>query len=269
LKLQHLIILALQLLFITACKTSKKVVVTTPAVSATPLSINAILTHLADNEIKADWMSGTAGVDYSGKPMSISVSTEVRYRRDSVIWMNIKKLGILNLARVKITRDSVYVLNNINANYMAKDFKYIENRFGIPANFDILQDILLGNPVFLTEKDKLKIEKDASSNDILLRGSNDQWQTGYHLDPATLSVKNMHFEQPISGRSLKITYEAFHPLRGYKDGKTYFSYLRTIDVESPQTGKAQIVMEVDADDLEVNVPKTIKFEIPSHYDKVD
>jgi Domain of unknown function (DUF4292) len=267
LKIKHLVYLLV--VIIAACKTSKQAVVTTPIPTNAALSVNAILSRLSDNEIKADWMSGNAGVDYSGKPMSISVSTEVRFRRDSVIWMNIKKLGILNLARVKITRDSVFILNNINSNYIAKDFKYIEEKFGIPANFDVLQDILLGNPIFLTDKEKLKMERNGSSSDIVLRGSNDQWQTGYHLDATTLAVKEMLFEQPISARMMKITYSEFQPLRGYKDGKTIFSYLRTINVESPQTGKAQIVMEVDADDLEVNIPKSIKFDIPAHYDKVD
>jgi hypothetical protein len=40
-------------------------------------------------------------------------------------------------------------------------------------------------------------------------------------------------------------------------------------MESTQTGKVSVELEVDAESLEVNVPKNIRFEIPSNYQRVD
>ena len=250
-----------------ACKSAKKV--TTAVVKPTetgPLSILSIFDRMAKNEVKADWMSGDSDVNYEGKPMNVSGTLNIRFRRDSVIWVNVKKFGF-NVARAKITTDSVFIVNYLQANYVAENLKYLETKYNLPADFKIIQNILLGNPIFLTDKNQLQAEKDASG-DILLRGSDAKWKATYRLDAATTNIKEMIFEQPSSERTMKIMCEKYDLLKGYGQGDKNFSYLRTIQVASPQTGKINVALEVDNDGLEINIPKTIKFEIPSHYSKM-
>ena len=261
---------ALSFLAFFACTPAKKITTTTDTPkpkSATPLSIPDILTRLELREIKPTWLSSDATTDYAGKPMDISVSMNVRFHRDSVIWLNVKKFGFA-VARAMITPDSIFMVNYVQNNYVAKDLKYIENKLGIPADFKTLQNILLGNPVFLTDKNKLTLENDASG-DVLLRGIDERWKALYHLDAQGEVLKEMVFEQPISARMMKIAYEKYDILRGYAKGDSKFSYLRTLNVESPQTGKITITIEVDPDGLEINVPKSVKFEIPAHYSRMD
>ena len=167
-----------------------------------------------------------------------------------------------------MTPDSIFIVNYIQSTYIAQDLKYVEQKYGIPADFKTLQNILLGNAVFLTDKNMLKVEKDLSG-DIILRGSDAQWKNMYRLDSQADMIKEMVFEQPATERFLKITYENYAILRGYANDQKKFPYIRTLNMESPQTGKISITIEVDADGLEVNVPKNIKFEIPSHYDRAD
>lgn len=238
-----------------------------PIASNKSLSISSILSELESTEIKADWLAGDVDVDYKGKPLSMTASMNARFRRDSVIWMNVKKLGF-NVARVQITKDSVFMVNYIQSNYIAQDLKYIESKYGLPANFKILQNILLGNAVFLTDKKLLKMEMHASG-DIILRGDDGQWKNTYRLDNQTHQIKAMTFEQPANQRNLTITYENYAVLKGYENDQKKFPYIRTLNVESPQTGKISIILEVDADGLEINIPKNIKFEIPTHYEKAD
>ena len=223
---------------------------------------------MGENEIKADWLSSDANANYAGKPMNVSADMNIRFKRDSIIWINVKKLGFVNIARVKVTPDSVFIVNYLQNSYIAKDLKYIETKYNIPADFKLIQNLLLGNPVFLTDVKKLVLERDASGN-ILLRGKDERWQALYRIDEKTNELKEMLFEQPISARVMKISYEKYDILRGYDKGDSKFAYLRTIQVESPQTGKVSVTIEVDTDGLEVNVPKNIKFEIPSHYSRVD
>ena len=253
-----------------ACKSAEKATTTPIKVekaTVTPLSISTILSKIEGNEIKADWLSGDVDADYKGKPMSITASMNARFRRDSVIWLNVKKL-CFTVARAKMTPDSIFIVNYIQSTYIAQDLKYVEQKYGIPADFKTLQNILLGNAVFLTDKNALKVEKDPSG-DIILRGSNAQWKNMYRLDSQADMIKEMVFEQPATERYLKITYENYAILRGYANDQKKFPYIRTLNMESPQTGKISITLEVDADGLEVNVPKNIKFEIPSHYDRAN
>jgi hypothetical protein len=255
---------------ILSCNSTKKATTTAvPEKPATipPLSISTILSNLKAREIKAEWLSSDMDVDYQGKPMSITASMNARFRKDSVIWMNIKKLGF-NVARAKITPDSIFVINYIQSNYVAKDLKYIEKQFNLPADFKMLQNILLGNPVFLTDTKQLTFDK-AASGDIMMHGKDSQWQTTYTLDAQGETLKEMLFEQPIASRSMRVTYSNFDILKGYGKNDIKFAYLRTLNIESPQTGKASISLEIEPSSLEINVPKTIKFEIPAHYERMD
>jgi hypothetical protein len=257
------------ILISSACKTAKKTTPTaTPTTpTTTPLSISTILEKMKANSADIERMNGDAGVDYKGKPMNIAVSSMVRWRRDSVIWMNVKKMGF-NVARAQVTRDSVFVLNYMQNNYIAKSMSYVEKTFGVPLDFAVLQEVLLGNAVFLTDKTKLTIEKSAEG-DVILRGSDVRWKATYSLDAANFSVKEMLFEEPAAKRSLKITYKNYAILQVPNHGQKNFSYLRTIEMESTQTGKVTVVLDIDAESLEVNVPKNIRFEIPSNYPRMD
>ena len=251
------------------CKTSKKATTTpTPVTEPTNIkTVSDVLDVLEKNQIKPDWMSGGVGLDYEGKPMNISGSMSTRYRRDSLIWVSIKKFGFEG-ARAKITKDSVFLVNYLQSNYIAENLSYIEKKYNLPADFNMLQNILLGNPIFLTDKSKLKMERDAATNDVILRGADDKWQTTYRLDPTDFSIKSMLFEQPLAQRSLRIECENYQILRGYENDTKKISLMRRLLLDSPQSGKVKLELEVD-DNIEINVPKTIKFEIPSHYEKMD
>ena len=254
-----------------ACKTTKKAHTTTTNTPSTNkdlvLSAPLVLEKIKANGLDFERMNGDAGLDYKGKPMNISLSSTIRWRRDSVIWLNVKKMGF-NVARVQLTRDSAFVVNYIQNNYVAKDMSYMEKNFGVPLNFAILQDILLGNPVFLTDKNKLTLEK-SNDGDVILRGSDQRWKATYRIDGNSFLIKEMTFEEPSAQRSLKIAYKNYAILRVPNQAEKNFSYLRTIEMESTQTGKVSVELEVDAESLEINVPKNIRFEIPSHYQKVD
>jgi Domain of unknown function (DUF4292) len=251
------------------CKASKKAIATPAPVLESPKTntVSDVLVILEKNQVKPEWMSGEVDLDYEGKPMNISGSMSSRYRRDSLIWVTIKKFGFTG-ARAKITKDSIFVVNYLQNNYIAENLNYVEKKYNLPADFDILQNILLGNPIFLTDKSKLKLERDAATNDIILRGADDKWQTIYRLDSTDFSIKSMLFEQPSAQRSLKIECENYQILRGYENDTKKFSLMRRLILVSPQSGKVKLELEID-DNIEINVPKTIKFEIPSHYEKMD
>ncbi|NJN33938.1 MAG: hypothetical protein HC817_06505 [Saprospiraceae bacterium] len=76
-----------------SCKTAKKTVTTTTRPDEkVPIEVASILKKWTANEIKADWLAGDVDVDYKGKPLSTTAGMTVRFRRDSVVWFNVKKL---------------------------------------------------------------------------------------------------------------------------------------------------------------------------------
>ena len=114
--------------------------------------------NLINDEKKSlNWLSGDVDLDYKGQPMNIGASAKIVWHRDSVIWIRITKLGFIQVGRAKITRDSIFIVNQIQSQYLAESLKYLETKYGIPADFTTIQNILLGNPVSLTPSNELKL----------------------------------------------------------------------------------------------------------------
>ncbi len=267
--------LLLTMLALNACKSTKKTTQTaatipteTPATGSTsPLSISAILKQMELNAPVAQRMTGDGDVDIESTQLNQSANADIRWRRDSVIWLNVKKFGF-NVARAQVTRDSVFVISYFQSTYGAFPLSYVEKQYGIPADFDLLQSFLLGKPIFLTDKKQLTLNT-PKENAVILRGANDRWNAEYRFDLATRQLTEMTFSEPKAQRNMTITYEKYAPLRDGDGKERPFAYLRTIAVESPQTGKAKIGIEIEASSMVIDVVKNIRFEIPSNYKKMN
>ena len=254
-----------------ACKSTKKTTQTTTATpvpaSTGPLSVDAILKLMDANAPVATRMSGDGDVDIESPQLNQSANATIRWRRDSVIWLNVKKFGF-NVARAQVTRDSVFVISYFQSSFVAQPLSYVEKQYGLPADFDLLQNFLLGKPIFLTDKKQLTLNT-PKENAVILRGSNDRWTAEYQFDFATQRLTEMTFSEPKAQRTMKISYEKYADLRDGDGKQRPFAYLRTITVESAQTGKAKVGIEIETEGLEVNVPKAIRFEVPSGYKRMD
>jgi hypothetical protein len=265
---------------LTACQSAKKIKTSPQKVDTMlPLSISSLLAKIDSQSLNAERLNGDVDVDYKGKPMNVSATAMARWRRDSVIWLNIKKLGF-NIARVQVTPDSVFVINYLQGNYVATDWSYIEKAFGSPLSFGMLQDILLGKPIFLTDKNALSMEKTVEGL-FILRGGDKQRKASYTINPTHFSITDMLFEEPTNDRYLKITYQNYGilsqktptqrsgALATSKAPERLFAYRRILEIQSKQTGKAIIEIEIDPESVEIDLPKTIRFEIPSHYTRLE
>jgi uncharacterized protein DUF4292 len=74
----------------------------------------------------------------------------VRIIKDSLIWVSLYAT-VFNIEayRIIITRDSVIVLDKINKEAQIRTFDYLEDVTGIPLDYQTMQDIIIGNPVFM------------------------------------------------------------------------------------------------------------------------
>jgi hypothetical protein len=74
----------------------------------------------------------------------------IRLQKDSVLWVSISStfLGI-EAFRLYITPDTIILLNKLNKTVEYHPFSYVESIAHIPLNFSLLQNILIGNPVYV------------------------------------------------------------------------------------------------------------------------
>ena len=81
---------------------------------------NYILKRLDKEAFDSQWLSGKARmfIDYKGQ--SVSASLSLRMERDQTIWAQVKKFNF-EVGRLKITQDSVFLVDRLNKRYLAEN----------------------------------------------------------------------------------------------------------------------------------------------------
>lgn len=88
--------------------------------------------------------------DAKGKQPNITAY--VRMIKDSLIWVS-GYATVFNVEafRALITKDSVIVVNKIDKEVQYRSIDFLQEVSAIPFNLNTLQDLLVGNPVFLSD----------------------------------------------------------------------------------------------------------------------
>ena len=244
------------LLMLSSCKSAKQA----QQIKLKERSAKYLLKKLSRQNIDVEWLSAKAKMVFKDETQRKKANANIRLRKDSIIWMNIKKLGV-EAARVLITTDSIYIMDRINDQYAVTDFSLIEEQYHLPANFQTLQNVVLGNPLFFSKPEELKAS--INKEQYHLAGDNeDRVTSDYLLNGISHLLERMLFLDLRYNRKVDIEMGDYKQLEQYPN----FSYFRSLNLSSRETGDLSI--ELSLSKLEINVPKTIRFEIPEHYTKV-
>jgi hypothetical protein len=113
--------------------------------------IRATLQQLATNRIDFKTFSAKINVDYKGSDgKSYDVNANLRMYKDSAIWISVNAILGIEAMRLFITKDSVKLLVKLDQKtYTARSIGYLQEVTSLPLDLYTLQDLLIGNPVYL------------------------------------------------------------------------------------------------------------------------
>ena len=149
------ITLALSLLLgLSACGSSKSAVAGRPAPTGQPATTVTGTSTLKETRLSAiaasfgSWNTMKAGgsVSLSGG-QSLSSSMQVRMIRGKSIYISVRPLGMVEVAKMIITGDTLIVVDKLHKRYLCENVKLLTA--GVPATVSTLQDIFLGRAFVL------------------------------------------------------------------------------------------------------------------------
>lgn len=219
-----------------------------------------LLKKLQNRDLKAvNRLNAQAKVMLEGAGQSVSANANIIWVRDSVLWMNVKKFG-LEAARIMITRDSFFMLNRLEKTWSAKSIESLQQEYNLPDGFGLLQQFILASAWLDSSID---LKADIKDDLHRLSGTNGRVSADYRVEEGSFLLKSQSFFQPINARNVSFSFENYK-----KTGIAgQFPYLRRVQAFSPETDNVSIEMELF--NVEINIPKNYKFEIPQSYEKVD
>jgi outer membrane biogenesis lipoprotein LolB len=228
--------------------------------SKTPAEDSAAIVRQTVEKMQAGIINFTTfsakiNVDYQGTDgKKYDVNANLRMYKDSAIWISITAiLGIEGL-RAYITRDSVKLLNKQDKVYTARSVAYLQEVTALPLDLQSLQDILMGNPVFL---DSNIISYSKSGNTISLL-SNGEWFKNLLTLNETGRIENSKLDDADVNRSrtCNLSYTDYENKKG-----VVFSTKRRITVAE----KSNLDIKLDIKNYDFNETLSFPFTIPKNY----
>lgn len=235
--------------------TAQTIVVKESAKVDSAALVKEIMSKVMSSKIDFNTFKSKIKVDYEGPNESQHVTAYIGIKKDSVILIKIVgPLGIVGL-EVKITRDSVVLVNKVDKWVKRKSVNYLQDVSEIPFNFSTLQDIIIGNPVFLNSN-MVSYQSGARYLTVLMVG--DLFKHLVTLDKSDFKVLHSKLDDidVQRNRTCDITFGNYE----LKNGR-YFSTYRKIAVAE----KSKLDINLDFKQYSFNEPLSYTFEVPKNY----
>ena len=203
-------------------------------------------------------LSAKARVYTESEAGAINASANILWLRDSVMWITVRKFGV-EAVRALITPDSAFILYRLEQQYAARSLSEIRQQYSLPEGFELLQRLLLGDAWLPAD---VAFQSDIRDSLHCLRGAGPRFALDYRIEEGNFWLRTARFLQQQEARSLVLDFDRYEKLSGVGQ----FPYLRRIEAHSPEDGALRV--ELEFTEIEVNVSRPYRFEIPAHYQRV-
>jgi hypothetical protein len=239
--------------------TTTKPVVVTPPEDLKADSIRLIsqtLDQLQKNRIDFKTFSARMKVHYEGGDgKDYEVNAFIHVKKDSLIWVSVNAALGIEAFRVLITPDSVKILDKLKRIVRIRSVSFLQEAIHLPVDFKTLQDLLIGNPVFLDSSNILFYKKEQAGLSLLSVGSLFKNYLTLNLDN-TLKHSKLDDTDPMRARTCDLTYGDYEQWDGIR-----FSTYRKISVAE----KSKVDIEIGYKQYKFNEVLSFSFTIPKNY----
>lgn len=112
--------------------------------AAQSVYIDSLEQHVQDFQTWQARSKGYLTVTHLNKPSNHEVNLQIRMKTNEIIWISATALMGLEVARIKITPDSIHVVNRMESLYLAESFSSAATWLGPDMDFEGLQQLLAG-----------------------------------------------------------------------------------------------------------------------------
>lgn len=93
-----------------------------------------------------EWLTANMDIQAEGNGMNFDdLSGQMRMRKDSLVWLSVTASMGIEVARAKVSTDSVWILNRLEKTYLAEPLDTLSAQLGMPLSLSLIQTLLLDN----------------------------------------------------------------------------------------------------------------------------
>lgn len=226
------------------------------AIVDTQQLIQEALQQVEANRIDYQTFNAKVAIDYKGTDgKAYGVNANIKMYRDSAIWVSANAILGIEAMRVLVTRDSVKLLNKLEKVYTARSIGYLQEVTSLPLNLYTLQDMIVGNPVYL---DSNIVRYSAGNGVISLMSLGEFFRNLLllHETDKRIIQSKLDDTNPLHSRTADLWYSDYETKKG-----PLFATRREIAV----SGKGRLEIKLDYKNYAFDEPVEFPFSIPKNY----
>lgn len=253
------IVLLVALTMLISCKTAKPAVAeSAPVPVAEEAAAKIINGHYAEKK-EFSTLSIKASAKYKDENQSQSLTADIRIKKDEMIFVSIRFLGI-TMAKALITPTEVKYYEKLNSTYFEGDYAKLSQWLGTELDFKKVQNLLIGQA--LDDLRNGKYEESIEGKLYKLEGVADRvTKKIFYFEPENYRIKKEEISQPAQRRSLEVNYPAYTDY-----GQMSLPARILLEAVQPK-GKTNI--SIDYNSATFNERISFPYEVPEGYERVE
>jgi hypothetical protein len=219
--------------------------------------ISQSLTKLSHNYINFTTFSAKMKVHYAGSDgKEYEFNAFIRMQKDSMIWVMVNAALGIEAFRLLITPDSVKILDKLKKVARLRSVSYLQDEVHLPVDFKILQDLLIGNPIFL-DSSRILFYKSEAKGGVSLFSAGTTFRNYLTLGAdGTPQHSKLDDTDPLRSRTGDMTYGEYD----YSTAAPFSTYRKVSVAE-----KSKVDIEINFKQFKFNEPLSFPFSIPKNY----
>src|SRR5436190_4107966 len=209
---------------------------------------------------KINYTTFNAKVDVGytgGDGKKYDVNANIRMYKDSMIWVSVNAILGIEAMRLLITKDSVKLINKLDKFYSVRSITYLQEVTALPLDLSTLQDLIIGNPVYL-DSNIVSYSKNGAEVSLLSLGSVFRHFITIHANDKLVQHSKMDDVDVLRNRTCELIYEKYEDKKG-----PLFSTRRQITVSE----KSKLDVKLDFKNYDFNETLSFPFNIPKNYER--
>jgi hypothetical protein len=235
-------------------------VIVNPLESDSARKVLSAFAHIKTNRIEFNTFTAKLKINYEGndkegRGRNYDLNGIIRMQKDRVIWISVQAPIIGEVFRLKITPDTVSILDKMSNTVQYKQFDYLQEVAKLPIEFADLQDLLIGNPIFLDSNIVSYKETEGTTSLTTLGKEFKNFST--FLNPGlNLQRTKLDDVDVTSSRSADLMYDQYE-----RNETRMFAGKRKISLAD----KSRIDIELEFRQSQFNTPVNFPFSVPDKY----
>ena len=251
---KHIVLLLLG--FLVSCSAKKAVIAEKPANNK--LSAEKIIENHYKNKLNFNTLYIKSSVSYRDPDQSQNVTAEIKIKKDEIILVSIRILGI-TMAKALITPEKVQYYEKFYSSYFDGNYSALSKLLGTELDFQKVQNLLLGQAFdnLKTGKYNFTLEENSYKLESI---SNTNISKKFYLSSDNYSIKKEEISQPALERMLQVVYPA-------RKSAEEYNLPAGIAIEANQKSE-KTTININYNSISFNEELSFPYSVPNSYERI-